>query len=92
MALIKEVLAEKVPIRVRKTPEYAIFCRWLSQNDIKFVASAKKTVSSEVINLQKELDKFKKSSGLGTNTRVFRLISKKLQLLKLAQNKILKYL
>lgn len=87
---LKEVLKGNVPLRVRKTPEYPVFCKWCSQNDLKTVSQANKKLSSEIKLLQKSVDFNKKVSG--TNTGHARRAAKKLEFLKLCRDRIMKYL
>jgi hypothetical protein len=88
---VKEDLKAKVPAFVRDTPEWPVFLRWISQNRIKTRAQLKFELNQDIKDCQKKLSEFSRSRE-GTNNRILRACAKKLDFLKLARDKIVKYL
>jgi len=89
---MKEILKAKVPDFVKDTPEWKVFLKWVSQNEIKNTTQLKSQLKSEIETCQAELKKLMSDSSSGTNTRFARPCAKKLDFLKLARDKIVKYL
>ena len=88
---VKEYLKGKVPKYVKDTPEWLVFLRWLSQNNIKTRVQLNSVLNAEIRECEKMLKQFAKSRE-GTNARVLRSCAKKLGFLKLCRDKIAKYL
>ena len=90
--MVKEVLKKKVPDFVKGTPEWSIFLRWISQKKVETPAQLKSTLKAEIDKCQKELKQNMSSMRQGTNNRLVRSCAKRLDFLKLARDKIVKYL
>ena len=88
---VKEDLKAKVPDFVKETPEWPVFLKWVSQKKITSRAQLRFELAEEIKDCQKKLGDFAKSRE-GTNARVLRACAKKLDFLKLARDKITKYL
>ena len=90
--MVKEALKKAVPDFVKQTPEWIVFLRWISQNKVRTRDQLKKKLSDEIKKCQKQLKTDMKTSVSGTKTRIVRQCAKKLSFLKLARDKIVKYL
>ena len=88
---VKEDLKAKVPDFVKDTPEWPVFLKWISQNKIQTRSQLKFELNQDIKDCQEKLVEFAKSRE-GTNARVLRACAKKLDFLKLARDKIAKYL
>jgi hypothetical protein len=88
---VKEDLKEKVPDFVKTTPEWPVFLKWISQNKIRTRSQLKFELNQDIRDCQKKLANFAQSRE-GTNNRILRACAKKLDFLKLARDKIVKYL
>jgi len=88
---VKEELREKVPAYVRDTPEWPVFLRWISQKKITTRSQLKFELAEEIKDCDKKLKHFAKSRE-GTNARLLRSSARKLDFLKLARDRIVKYL
>ncbi len=88
---VKEDLKAKVPDFVKETPEWPVFLRWISQNKIQTRSQLKFELNEAIKDCDKQLKLFAKSRE-GTNARVLRACARKLDFLKLARDKIVKYL
>ena len=88
---VKEDLKAKVPDFVKAAPEWPVFLRWISQNKIETHSQLKFELAEDIRDCQKKLGEFAKSRE-GTNARVLRACARKLDFLKLARDKIAKYL
>lgn len=87
----KDVLTAKVPDFVKNSPEWTVFLRWLSQNDITSNAQLNSVLNAQIQDCQLALNKSMSSSFQGTNNRVDHALAKKLDFLKLVKTKIMKY-
>ncbi|VVB81879.1 Uncharacterised protein [uncultured archaeon] len=88
---VKDDLKKKVADFVKETPEWPVFLRWISQNDIKTRAQLKSVLNAEIKDYDQKL-KFYAMSREGRNVRLLRPCAKKLDFLKLCRDKIVKYL
>ncbi len=88
---VKEDLKAKVPEFVKNSPEWTVFLRWISQNDVKTRAQLKSVLSAQIKDYDEKL-KFYAKSREGRNARVLRPAAKRLDFLKLCRDKIVKYL
>ena len=88
---IKEDLKSKTPKYVSETAEFQIFLKWVAEKKITTSTQLKSVLNAEIKDLE---DAFKKdmSSREGTNARVQRPRAQHLDFLKLARDKIVKYL
>ena len=89
---VKEDLKKKVPDFVKSTPEWSVFLKWISQKKVKTAAQLKSTLNAEIKECETVMKKRMRESRLGTSTRIVRRCAKELDFLKLARNKIVKYL
>jgi len=89
---VKEDLKKKVPDFVKETPEWTVFLRWISQRKITTRTQLKSKIDTEIKECQELMKTSMKSMRGGTNTRIVRSCAKKLDFLKLAKNKIIKYI
>lgn len=88
---VKDDLKAKVADFVKETPEWPVFLRWISQNNIKTKAQLKSVLSAQIKDCDKKLKFFAKSRE-GRNARILRPVAKRLDFLKLCRDKIVKYL
>ena len=88
---VKEDLRAKVPDFVKSTPEWPVFLKWISQKKITSRSQLKFELNQEIKDCQQNVKDFARSRE-GTNARVLRAFAKKLDFLKLARDKIVKYL
>ncbi len=88
---IKEDLKNKTPRYVAETNEFQVFLKWVAEKKIKTSTQLKSVLNAEIKDLQESLNK-DMSSREGTNARVQRPRAKQLEFLKLARDKIVKYL
>jgi hypothetical protein len=88
---VKDDLKAKVAGFVKDTPEWPVFLRWISQNDVKTSAQLKSVLSAQIKDCDQKL-KFYAKSREGRNARVLRPTAKRLDFLKLCRDKIVKYL
>ena len=88
---VKDDLKSKVPDFVKDCPEWTVFLRWISQNEIKTRAQLKSVLSAQIKDCDQKL-KFYAKSREGRNARLLRPCAKKLDFLKLCRDKIVKYL
>ena len=90
--MVKEILKKSVPDFFKETPEWSVFLRWISQRKIRTRDQLKKTVREEIKTCQDTMNTAMASMRGGTNTRIVRACAKRLDFLKLARDKILKYI
>jgi len=88
---VKDDLKESVPDFVKRTPEWSVFLKWISQNNVKTEAQLKKKLKDQIKDCQALLNTRMKDSRSGTNNRIVRQCAKKLKFLKLSRDKIAKY-
>lgn len=89
---VKEDLKAKVPAFVKDTPEWSVFLKWISQNKVKTRIQLKSKLDTKISDCQTLLKKRSSDMRGGTNNRLTRQCAKRLDFLKLARNKIVKYL
>ena len=89
--MVKVLLKKQVPAYVQETPEWGVFLRWVSQKKIRTRDQLKKTIKDEIKKCQETMNKNMASMRNGTNTRIVRQCAKKLDFLKLARDRIVKY-
>ncbi|MEM3154003.1 MAG: hypothetical protein QW165_00345 [Candidatus Woesearchaeota archaeon] len=88
---VKDDLLKKVPDFVKATPEWTVFLKWLSQNEIETRDQLIAVLNEQIKFYQDFVTKNQEGSREGTNTRKVREYAKTLDFLKLAKEKIVKY-
>lgn len=88
---VKDDLKKSVPDYVKKTAEWSVFLRWLSQNEVKTRSQLKSVLNAEIKDCQAKLNKAMSDMHRGTNTRITRQCAKKLDFLKVCRDRIAKY-
>ncbi len=88
---IKEDLKQKTPSYVSETTEFHSFLKWVSENKITTSTQLKSVLNTEIKELQSFLEKDMHARE-GTNSRVQGPRARRLDFLKLARDKIVKYL
>ncbi len=88
--MVKEVLKASVPDFVKDTPEWPVFLKWITQKKVKTSAQLKSVLNAEIKDCESMLKKLMPGSREGTNTRVVRQCAKKLDFLRLVNEKIVK--
>ena len=88
---VKEDLKSKTPKYVSGTTEFQVFLKWVAEKNVKTSTQLKSVLNAEIKDLQTALKK-DMSSREGTNSRVQGKRAKQLDFLKLARDKIVKYL
>jgi len=88
---IKDDLVKKVPDSVKTTPEWSVFLAWMKQNEIETRDQLIAVLNEQVKFYQNFVTKNLEGSREGTNARKVREYAQTLNFLKLAREKIVKY-
>ena len=88
---IKDDLAKKVPDFVKTTPEWHVFLTWISQNEIETRAQLIAVLNEQIKFYQNFVTNNLEGSREGTNARKVRQSAQQLNFLRLAREKIVKY-
>jgi len=89
---IKADLEKKVPDFVKNTTEWSVFLHWISQNEIETRDQLIAVLNAQIKFYQDFVTKNLEGSREGTNARKVRESAQTLSFLKLAKEKIVKYL
>jgi len=87
----KDTIKKQVPAYLQATPEFKVFMALVKKEDIRGPASLKKYVETNIDNLKADFKEKKKSNKQGSMSRRLRATAKKLDLLKLINQKFLRY-
>ena len=88
----KDDIKKKIPAYLQATPEFKVFTALVKKEDIRGPASLRKYIETNIDNLKADFKEKKKSNKEGSMSRRLRPIAKKLDFLKLVNQKFVKYL
>ncbi len=88
---IKAELEDKVPDSMKATPEWTVFLAWMKENEIETRDQLVAVLDAQIRFYQDFVTKNLEGSREGTNARKVRESAKTLNFLRLAKEKIVKY-